>query len=385
MKLKYFIKKIIRAFLCLWCCTLFINNVNAADNSINGAAYGTDLILPSYAIFMNNFGSSISRVSTYVASNGFYDYADYTTLANSYGGGIAFNTNNTLRGNSFYAFTIYVGMENGGTSLSSVYAVHSSVSDRVVVASSFDGLIDRYSRNDYNATYVTSKDFLNPIIIKNSSTLSNFSGVLQYIIKVGSAGGNFIFIPYTTNVNFYNRHIFFGYSIEFLGSQDNGITTNDVRNVINSSGLATANSVSQVQQGINEVKSSLSTLTQAQQETNNTIKDETAPTVDLSDVNLTSTTPISDLLTLPLSLLNTYLNAFSGTCTNYTLPLPFNHSVTLNCFTIGDVVGSNVAYIIDMAICLFMAYEIVLLFIKIFEDMTSLSDTYTNWVKRGRY
>ena len=125
-------------------------------------------------------------------------------------------------------------------------------------------------------------------------------------------------------------------------------------------------------------------LKDKQQDTNDALKDETAPTIDLSDIQ-TSNTPISDLVTLPLTLLNSIYNGISGSCSNWTLLLPFNHTILLECFTISDYVGSSVTTIIDTAMCLFMAYRIILLFIAVFNDITTLSDTYTNYVKRGRY
>lgn len=108
---------------------------------------------------------------------------------------------------------------------------------------------------------------------------------------------------------------------------------------------------------------------------NSNITDDTAPDVDL-DLSVSSDTPISDLITMPLTILNSLVNSLDGTCTNYTIPFLFDSTVTFPCFTISDYLGNNVTNYIDLFICLYMCYNIGMLVVSIFEDITSLRDIY---------
>lgn len=109
---------------------------------------------------------------------------------------------------------------------------------------------------------------------------------------------------------------------------------------------------------------------------NDNLSDDTAPTIDLSDLEVSSDTPISDLITMPLTILNTLVQTLGGTCSNYTIPFFYNNSVTFPCFTISDYLGGTVTNYIDLFICFYMCYNIAMLVISVFEDITSLRDIY---------
>lgn len=109
-----------------------------------------------------------------------------------------------------------------------------------------------------------------------------------------------------------------------------------------------------------------------------TLKDDTAPTIDLSDLEVSSDTPISDLITMPLTILNTLIQTLDGSCTNYTIPFFYNSSITFPCFTISDYLGSNLTNYIDLFICFYMCYNIAMLVISVFDDITSLQDIYNS-------
>ena len=127
-------------------------------------------------------------------------------------------------------------------------------------------------------------------------------------------------------------------------------------------------SQNQTNQKIDETNEKLNDL-------DDTLNDTSTPDIDLN-LDTASDTPISDLVTMPLTLLNKFVSTLNGQCVNYTLPFFYNQNVTLTCFTISDYLGQNLTNLIDMAICLFMCYNIAMLAISIFEDITSLRDTY---------
>lgn len=110
---------------------------------------------------------------------------------------------------------------------------------------------------------------------------------------------------------------------------------------------------------------------------NDNIINDDAPDIDLN-LNESSDTPISDLLTMPLTILNTLITNLSDTCSNYTIPFFFSTTVTFPCFTLSDYLGSTVTNYIDLFICLYMCYNIAMLCISVFDDITSLNDIFNS-------
>ena len=133
----------------------------------------------------------------------------------------------------------------------------------------------------------------------------------------------------------------------------------------------------ELQQTQNQMISEQQNTTNSIDNVNDTLNDDTAPeTPDFSDLDVADDSVISDLVTMPITIAEHILDAFNDTCSNYTIPFFNNTSLTLPCFTIGDYVGNNVASVIDLAIILFMIYNIAMLAISAFNDLTSLRDSY---------
>lgn len=127
----------------------------------------------------------------------------------------------------------------------------------------------------------------------------------------------------------------------------------------------------------NQIISGQEDLTNSVNDVNDTLNDDTSPdTPDFSDLEVADDSVISDLVTMPITIAEHILAAFNDTCSNYTIPFFNNTTLTLPCFTIGDYVGNNVASVIDLAITLFMIYNIAMLAISAFNDLTSLRDSY---------
>lgn len=121
---------------------------------------------------------------------------------------------------------------------------------------------------------------------------------------------------------------------------------------------------------------------------NDTLTDDNLPDVINSgggggtyfdDINQSSQTPISDLLLLPLNLLNAINNSINNQCTPYTIPFDFtggNNTLTFPCLNLEQYLGSNLWGVIDAMFCIFMFYNIAMLIIRFFEDWTSARDTF---------
>ena len=125
-------------------------------------------------------------------------------------------------------------------------------------------------------------------------------------------------------------------------------------------------------------KSKLDDTTNAINGVNNTLQDETTPDITL-DLELNSNSPVSDLLTMPITLLNKVFDLSDDTCTPYVLPFDFsggNNTLTLPCIDLKNYLGNSVYNILDTILCFYFAYEIGMMCISIYEGITSLKDSF---------
>lgn len=124
-------------------------------------------------------------------------------------------------------------------------------------------------------------------------------------------------------------------------------------------------------------------------EINASLTDETEPNVQefLNDLNIEpSTNPVSDLLTMPITLLQAYLEGFRGTCTPFSLGTLLGHELVMPCIKPFDYLGTNLSNIISSLFDLFLCYNIGLLCISIYESITSLDDNvYSLYTPRHGY
>lgn len=109
---------------------------------------------------------------------------------------------------------------------------------------------------------------------------------------------------------------------------------------------------------------------------NGNISSEDYDNPDFSNLETADDTPISDLVTMPLSLLNKFINAMSGTCKPYNLPFFNDSTISFPCFNGEKYFGSNLWNTIGLFMSFFMIYEIGMLAVQAFNDFTSLRDTY---------
>ena len=87
-------------------------------------------------------------------------------------------------------------------------------------------------------------------------------------------------------------------------------------------------------------------------------------------------TPVSNLLSLPITLLNRFLTAFQGTCSPYALGSLLGTTLILPCINLNNYLGSSLVNIIDIICSSFIFYNIALLCIHMFDKWTSLTDDF---------
>lgn len=120
--------------------------------------------------------------------------------------------------------------------------------------------------------------------------------------------------------------------------------------------------------------------TNAINDLNDTLNDTSQPNTnqDINDMNnmVASDTPISDLITMPLTLVNAYINGINSTCSPVNLGNLYGTDLVLPCINLEQKLGSNLWSKIDILFCIFMCYNIGMLFISAFDGITSLRDDF---------
>lgn len=121
----------------------------------------------------------------------------------------------------------------------------------------------------------------------------------------------------------------------------------------------------------------------AVKEQNEIIQDETSPDTNNifennDDVGSLSNSPVSDLIIMPISILQAINNNANIACSTWNLGSLLGHDLKLPCINLQSILGSHLYNLIDMAICLFLAYNIGLLCISIYNNVISLHDDFDN-------
>lgn len=121
-------------------------------------------------------------------------------------------------------------------------------------------------------------------------------------------------------------------------------------------------------------------IVDSQNNLNNTLNDDSGVNdtdIDdlFGDIRGNSSSPVSDLLTLPITLLQAYLDGMNGTCSPYNLGTLYGTSLILPCIDIPGIIGSSLWNVIDALFCLYMIYNIAMMCISIYESFTSLDDS----------
>lgn len=92
---------------------------------------------------------------------------------------------------------------------------------------------------------------------------------------------------------------------------------------------------------------------------------------------------ISDMVLMPITLLNAFSSGFSGSCQAYNLGSLYGTNLTLPCINISNYLGSTLWGIIDVLMSGFLIYGIGKKFVKVFNDFTNLKDSQVDELYGG--
>lgn len=157
----------------------------------------------------------------------------------------------------------------------------------------------------------------------------------------------------------------------------------NTQNIINNQNQNTQNIINNQNQNTEEITDAIGDLSDTLTDDNlgDVIHSGGGGGTYFDSIGVGSEAPISNIVLLPINLLNAISTNLEGSCSSYTMPFDFfggNNTLTFQCWTLSDYLGSSITNVIDMMLCFFMIYEIAMLSIHFFEEWTSLTDTFDN-------
>lgn len=295
------------------------------------------LLLLIFCFFLGMFKPKAENLSNYFNTTGFTDSNWYW---NKYSIGIPTKSNiyydlphniaNIPEGTKNFNFNAYV-VNHFDTSHLSCESESNGVCQIYKDTSSFLTMSFSYQYQYCSMNFMASNDSGN--LFNVSCPVNNwYDGFLRF--NVTNWGSENMAIDFGLG-------IYVGFDIDNNGSAMNGINnnTNDIKNSINDSNIDS-----------NNANSSASSW---------------------NSKNATNGT-ITNLLTLPITLLQAIVNGLQTSCSSFSLGSLFGTNITLPCIDIGSLIGSGLFTTIDILFSGFMILSIGKKLIKIFNDFTNL-------------
>lgn len=251
--------------------------------------------------------------------------------------------------------SIYFRYNNGNSDYCIYQANNGSVSGQFYAANAFNA---NHSVKVQDRS-ITSRPYFNC-----SSTLNSNTHYLEFTCNNLNLSHNYNFIITNANAQRYGIRA----NVEVDCQQTIEGATNSIID----------NNNSNTNRIIENNNSNTNRIVEQQEETNDLLKSEEAPNSSgfFNDVSaLLDESPITNLVTIPLTLINAYISGFSSTCSAVSLGSLYGHNLTLPCIDIPQYIGSTLWATIDGITCIIIIYNIILMCIGIFESITSLDDT----------
>lgn len=242
------------------------------------------------------------------------------------------------------------------------------------------------SSSCFNGDYIQLKQLADDVsgmhsyilILKNKKWVTHYGANLGGNTPMEIAD-SFTFTNLRTSGNdrrFVFYAVFLSDDITILNNSN--VDINAIINGANQNTLQVVNSITAFQNAIN---SSLNSTTSAIEDMNNALTSESG--VSNSDVSnkttewtnkLAGTGPVSQMVLMPITLLNGYVSGINATCQPYNLGSLMGTDIVFPCITISNYVGVSLWNVIDILFSGFMIYAIGKKFVKIFNDFTNLRD-----------
>ena len=92
---------------------------------------------------------------------------------------------------------------------------------------------------------------------------------------------------------------------------------------------------------------------------------------------------VSDMVLMPITLLNAFSNGFNSICSSYNLGSLYGTNLTLPCINLSNYLGATLWGIIDVLMSGFLIYGIGKKFVRVFNDFTNLKDSQVDELYGG--
>lgn len=267
-KFKLFLILILSTILC-------IPKVDAIVN-IDGSIFTQS---PQLNFYDNTRGTLTSVGSSYYDTFGYWVSNDslITTGANTDGVNVTFTANEGFVAGYTYSLSILIGTESSRAKPSST---------RICTAENITNANIRFQQGYpcTNAISITSMDGLANFDFGDTSTPMT---ILTYVF-IPDFTSPTITLTYNTVSGNNSRHLFGGYHLEVLSDNKTGVSANQVQSIINNSGLASANSVEELQTEIENVKQDINdvgdAIVNSNKETQDVIEEQTKEQIESQKV-----------------------------------------------------------------------------------------------------
>lgn len=312
---------------------------------------------------MPRANASVSRVQIFNYSNNTftntYDTNNSCVSPSAWGTNMRITFNDLLQANTNYVLSLtlttntnqdYAWFRWGNNAMSGIL-----IGSAYTVSSATSGTTIQQYRDTQSIAGVIQIRY-----IKQSNLVFNFK-------PTSSVSSWSVNIP--TDYLYYS-----GLCIDNYQLQTGSTTSNDYSAVINNQNINSQNEIN----SINNVNNSVNNM-------NDTLKDtdidDNALGGKLAEITSISDTPITDLLTLPVTLLQKLYNSLSGSCSTYSIPFGFgltDYTLNLPCLNLGHekFLGRVVWGAIDDLICILMVFAIFKMVIWFYSSWTTLKDNF---------
>lgn len=247
------LKKVIKKlYHLIWFLSVFLlvsPRVYAMEENTNIG--DTNFYTPSFATFGDVTNNQITRYEGTSSHNVYYAPQNLITSGSDTDGmAIAFTHESLFIQGYLYNVTLLVGFSDAN-----IYP--KATSNRVCINHNLAYVIDGYNSNAFCTTAtVYTWDNVSPFTTYDGTQI--YLGMISYIFTSPATSKSFVGVMNSSSYR-QGYQILGGVYVEQLADNKtyNGLSSQDVQNIINNSGLASANSVSDVQRSINQIQSDI--------------------------------------------------------------------------------------------------------------------------------
>lgn len=328
----------------------------------------------------------MTRIGSYF-SNDYKGFASNSQItlngADTHGANLIFDALQPFVSGYTYALSVLISL-GPGVPLD-VYPKASST--RVCIAETGNNAVARYNNpsqfpctNAYVTNTIGSPGWWN--VTDGTQDLRQY-GLLTYVFTADFTA-TAITLSYNSSQPITSFHAFGGYVVEVLSDNKN-ISQDEIKQAVQSSGIATATDANQIKVSIDEVKQEINGMQQEQQQTNEKLDDlnDNITNDNVSGIEdafsrfdgfISENSTITQLITMPITLYSSILKGVQSACQPFSLGSLFGTNLTFPCINIGNYLGTALWTMIDVIISGFAIFSISKKLIKIFNNFSSMKE-----------